>query len=89
MVKTKTFEIRNKLGIHARPAAKLANLSSQFKSKISLVRDGQDVNGKSVLNILTLACPCGSRITVKAEGADAEEAVEALGRIIEDKFGED
>ena len=89
MVKVRTFEIINKLGIHARPAAKLASVSGQYKSKISLAWDGQNVNGKSVLSILTLACPCGSKITVKAEGADAEEAVEALGKLIEDKFGED
>ena len=89
MVKAKTFKIINKLGIHARPAAKLVNVASQFKSKIFLVRDGQDVNGKSVLSILTLACPCGTHITIKADGPDAEEAVEALGELIEDKFGEE
>lgn len=89
MVKVRTFKIKNKLGIHARPAAKLASVSSQYKSKISLARDGQNVNGKSVLGILTLACPYGSKITIKAEGADADEAVEALRKLIEEKFGED
>ncbi len=89
MTKVKTFEIKNKMGIHARPAAKLAGVSGGFRSKISLMRDGQAANGKSVLSILTLACPNGSHITVKAEGPDAEEAVEAVGKLIEDKFGED
>jgi phosphocarrier protein len=89
MVKVQTFEIINKLGIHARPAAKLVNVASGFKSKISLARDGQNVNGKEVLSILTLACPWGSLVTVRAEGKDAEEAVAALGKLIEDKFGEE
>jgi phosphocarrier protein HPr len=89
MAKVKTFEIKNKMGMHARPAAKLANVSGRFKSKISLVRDGQQVNAKSVLSILTLACPCGSQVTVRASGPDAEEAVDALEKLIEDKFGEE
>ncbi len=89
MVKVQTFEITNKMGIHARPAAKLVNVASGFKSRISLARDGQSVSGKSVLSILTLACPQGSLVTVKAEGKDAEEAVAAVGKLIEDKFGEE
>jgi phosphocarrier protein HPr len=89
MVEIKTFEIRNKLGLHARPAAKLVGVSSEYKSRIFFERDGQEVDGKSVLDVLTLACPQGSRVTVKAEGSDASEAIEALGRVIDGKFGED
>ena len=89
MVKVQTFEIKNKMGIHARPAAKLVNVANAFKSKISLARDGQSVSSKSVLSILTLACPRGSLVTVKAEGKDAEDAVAAVGKLIEDKFGEE
>jgi phosphocarrier protein len=89
MTEIKTFEIKNKLGMHARPAAKLAGISSQYKSEIFFERDGQVVDGKSLLNILTLACPMGSMITIRAEGADAHEAIEALEKLIECKFGED
>ncbi len=89
MVEIKTFEIKNKLGLHARPAAKLVGVSSQFKSKIFLEREGQEVNCKSMLSVLTMACAQGSKITIRAEGRDAREAIEALGKIIEDKFGED
>ena len=89
MVEIRTFMIRNKLGIHARVAAKLVHVATQYKSRIFLERDGQEVNAKSLLGILTLACPRGSRIIVRAEGADASEAVEDIGRLINDKFGED
>jgi len=89
MVEIKTFEIKNKLGLHARPAAKLVGVSSEFKSNIILERDGLEIDGKSLLSILTMACPLGSTVTVRAEGSDAHDAVEALGKLIEDKFGED
>jgi phosphocarrier protein HPr len=85
----KTFEIKNKLGMHARVAAKLVQVATKFKSRIFFEKDGQEVNGKSLLGILTLACPKGSRLIVRVEGVDATEAMEALGRLIEDKFGED
>ncbi len=86
---TKTFEIRNKLGMHARAAAKLVQVGVKFKCRIFFEKDGMEVNGKSLLGILTLGCPQGSRLIVRTEGADAREAMEALGRLIEDKFGED
>ena len=87
-METKTFTIKNELGLHARAAAMLARESDRFKSKIFLERDGMEVDGKSLLEILTLACPRGSRITIRAEGEDARDAVESLGVLIEDKFGE-
>jgi len=89
MVATETFVIRNKLGLHARAAAKLVQVAGQYKAKIQLERDGHQVNGKSILGILTLACPRGSRITIRAEGTDAEAAVRDIGRLIQNKFGED
>jgi phosphocarrier protein HPr len=89
MLQIKTFEIKNKLGLHARPSAKLVGVASQYKAKVYFERDGRSVDGKSLLNILTLACPMGSLMTIRAEGSDAGEAVEALGKLIEDKFGED
>ena len=89
MVEFQTFAIMNKFGLHARPAAKLVTVATQYKSKIFFERDGQQVNGKSMLSVLTMACPQGSRITIRAEGKDARKAVIALGKLIEDKFGED
>jgi phosphocarrier protein HPr len=89
MIERKTIEIRNKLGLHARAAVKFVNISVQYKSRIFLERDGMEVNGKSLLSILTLACPQGSWITVSAEGTDAREVMGKLVKLIEDKFGED
>ena len=88
MVKTRTFEITNQLGIHARVAAKLVETASRFQSEVLLVKDGVEVDGRSILGILTLFCPYGSRLTVRTEGVDADEAMEAFVRLIEDKYGE-
>ena len=88
MVQIRTFEITNRLGIHARVAAKLVETASRFQSEIFLEKDGVEVNGRSILGILTLFCPRGSRLTIRAEGADAGEAMEALARLIAEKFGE-
>ena len=88
MIETKTFTIKNELGLHARVAAMLSRESNKFKSKILFERNGIKVDGKSLLSILTLACPKGSKITVRAKGDDARDAVENLERLIEDKFGE-
>jgi phosphocarrier protein len=89
MLIIKTFEIKNKLGLHARAAAKIVNTSSQYEAKISFERDGVEVNGKSILGLLGLACPKGSFISLRAEGHDAAAAVEALQELVDNKFGED
>jgi len=88
MVEIRTFEITNRLGIHARVAAKLVETASRFRAEIFLEKDGVEVNGRSILGILTLFCPRGSRLTIRAEGADAGEAMEALAGLIAEKFGE-
>jgi phosphocarrier protein len=88
MKETRSFVLKNELGLHARAAALLVNVSSQYKSRIFLEKDGIRVNGKSILGILTLACPRGGVITVNAEGGDAREAMEKIAEIIENKFGE-
>lgn len=88
MVKTKTFEITNRLGIHARVAAKLVETAQRFRAEITLEKDGTQVSGRSILDILTLDCPQGSRLTVRIDGDDAADAVDALTRLIEGKFGE-
>ncbi len=89
MEQIKIFEIKNKLGLHARAAAKLVQVAIKFKSRIFLEKDGWEVDGKSLLGILTLECPKGSRLIIRAQGVDAPEAIMALGRLIESKFEEE
>lgn len=89
MTVEKTFTIRNELGLHARAAGRLVEAANRFKCRIHLERDGRRADGRSLLDILTLACPRGSRITVRAEGEDAEEALIELGNLIESRFGEE
>lgn len=80
--------IRNRLGLHARAAAKFVQLAGRFKSRITLSRDGHAVDGKSILGILTLAAAQGTQLNLTAQGGDETEAVEALRTLVEDKFGE-
>lgn len=80
--------IVNPLGLHARPAAALVKLASTFKSNIEIVRDGTSVNGKSIMGVMMLAAECGSTIQFRADGPDAEQAVEALAALVAAGFGE-
>ena len=89
MKKIKTFTLKNKLGLHARAAAKIVNASSKYDSRVFLKKDGEKINGKSILDILTLACPMGSLITVEADGLDADDAMRELEELVENKFGEE
>ncbi len=89
MAEIKTFELKNKLGMHARPAAAFVKIAQKFKSEIFLEHNGQTVNGKSILGLLTMACPYKGKLTVRVEGPDAAEAMKTLGELIENKFGED
>jgi phosphocarrier protein HPr len=88
MVEIRTFEITNKLGIHARVAAKLVETANRFQAETFLEKDGVEVNGRSILGILTLYCPQGSRLTIRAVGVDSGEAIAAFAGLIEAKFGE-
>jgi phosphocarrier protein HPr len=81
-------EIVNKLGLHARASAKLTQVASQFTAEVWLARNGRRVNAKSIMGVMMLAAPKGSRIEVGAEGADADAAIAALSALIADKFGE-
>ena len=83
------FDIRNRLGLHARAAAQLVRLANQFSSEIRVVKDGVEVNGKSIMGVLMLAAPKDTRILVRASGPDAEEALAAIGALIDRKFGEE
>ncbi len=84
-----TFTIRNRLGLHARAAALLVKTANRFASEITIEKDGLEVNGKSIMGILMLAASKGSKITLKANGKDSVEAIQVLGQLIEDKFGEE
>lgn len=83
------FEIVNRLGLHARAAAQLVQTANQFRSDVMVGKDGDEVNGKSIMGLLMLAAPKGSSITVTTSGEDAKEALEAIGKLINDGFGED
>ena len=72
----------NDLGLHARPAGEFVKVASRFESDVWVVKDGEPVNGKSIMGVMTLAAECGSRLKVRAEGVDAEEAVAALERLV-------
>lgn len=85
----KRFKIRNKLGLHARAAALFVQAASRFDSEIFVAKNGQEVNGKSIMGILILAAAKGSEIIVKADGIDADGALSVLGNLIEDGFGEE
>jgi len=85
---TKSFMIRNALGLHARAAAAFVKIANRFQSEITVRKDDAEVNGKSIMGVLMLAAAQGSEIDITVRGGDASEALDALGRLIEDKFGE-
>lgn len=83
------FIIKNRLGMHARPAALFVQEAAKFRCQVLVVKDGLEVNGKSVMGLMLLAAEGGSKLTVKADGPDEAKALEALGKIFERKFDED
>jgi phosphocarrier protein HPr len=86
---TGTFEIVNERGLHARAATKLVQLASRFASDVVLEHDGQTANAKSVMGVLLLCGGKGAKLTVRANGADAEALVAAIGELIAGRFGEE
>ena len=85
----KIVVIKNTLGLHARPAALFVQLANKFQSEIFVEKKDQKVNGKSIMGIMTLAAGKGQKITITADGNDAEKAVNALEKLLKDKFGEE
>jgi phosphocarrier protein HPr len=83
------FRIVNRLGLHARAAAALVKTASRYQCDVVLCKDGDEVNGKSIMGVLMLAAAKGSEIEVVAQGSDAEACLGALGALIADKFGEE
>ena len=84
----RTVQIVNRSGLHARPAAEIVKLAATYRSDITVARDDLEVNGKSIMGVMMLAAECGSTISLRAEGPDAEEALDALATLIANKFGE-
>jgi phosphocarrier protein len=82
------YVIRNELGLHARAAARMVQLARNFSAEIRLIKDGEQVDGKSILDVLSLSCPRGTAVTILTIGADAEDALRAVGELIEQGFGE-
>ena len=83
-----TVEIVNKLGLHARAAAKLVRVTSQFECSITLGKNGLETDGKSILGMMSLAAGKGTQLTVECDGIDAEDAMRAITECIADRFGE-
>jgi phosphocarrier protein HPr len=84
-----TMQIRNKYGLHARPAAEFVKLASRFQSDVWVRKQELEVNGKSIMGMMMLAAECGAEITIRAAGADAAEAVDQLSALVNNRFGED
>lgn len=84
----RSIQIVNRNGLHARPAAEIVKLAAKFQSEITIVKDDLDVNGKSIMGVMMLAAEHGSTILVRAEGPDADAALEALTTLVSNKFGE-
>jgi phosphocarrier protein len=81
-------EIINKLGLHARAAAKLTQLAAKYQCDVSLARNGRKINAKSIMGVMMLAAGKGSRVTLETDGPDEEEAMNAIIALIGDYFGE-
>lgn len=84
----KVMTIRNRMGLHARPAAMFVQEAGKFKSQVYVVKDGLQVNGKSVMGLMLLAAESGSKLTIKADGTDEQQALEALEKLFERRFDE-
>ncbi|MDP3921599.1 MAG: HPr family phosphocarrier protein [Candidatus Omnitrophota bacterium] len=84
----KVFTIKNRLGLHARPAALFVQTANRFQCEVEVFKDGERVNGKSIMGIMTLAVGMGNSITVRTLGPDAAQAIEEIGKLIEGNFGE-
>jgi phosphocarrier protein HPr len=85
----KKVTILNKLGLHARAAAKFVSLAANYEAEIQLERDGKRVNGKSIMGVMMLAASKGTTLELLAEGEDAEKAIEGLEKLICERFGEE
>ncbi len=81
-------EIVNRLGLHARAAAKLVHLAGRYQSRVTLMKDGEEVDGKSILGVLLLAAAQGALVTLRCDGEDEQEAMQSIVALIADRFQE-
>lgn len=88
MESTRTVRVRNPAGLHARPCHKIVTAAIRYQSELRVACDGYEVNGKSILELMTLCAPVESSLTLRANGSDAEEMVEAVAAIVDGGFGE-
>jgi phosphocarrier protein len=86
---SKVIEVTNKMGLHARPCSKFVKLAALFKSEVWVEKDGEQVNGKSIMGLMMLAAGNGSKLSITCEGPDAAEALAALDKLIVSKFDEE
>ena len=84
----RSVQIVNKHGLHARPAAEMVKAAARFKSEITISRDDLEVNGKSIMGVMMLAAEYGATITLRADGPDADAALDALAGLVTSRFGE-
>ena len=84
-----TLTLQNKLGLHARPSARLAKTASLFRSTITITHEKHTVDAKSILGLMTMALPCGSVVTISADGPDEKDAVQTIAELFRDRFGEE
>ena len=82
------FTIKNRLGLHARAAATFVKKANEFTANVWMEKDGMQVNGKSIMGLLMLACPLGSKIIIKTDGPGEQQALDGLGQLINDGFNE-
>jgi phosphocarrier protein HPr len=87
-VTSRSVEVVNQLGVHARAAAKFVHVASRFEARVRVTRSGREIDGKSILGILLLAAARGTTILISADGADEQAALEALSALVESGFGE-
>ena len=85
----KVMTIRNRMGLHARPAAMFVRIASRFRSEVWVAKEGEQINGKSIMGLMMLAAGQGSKLTIKCEGPDADKVMEELEELIQQKFNEE
>ncbi|NBB92125.1 MAG: HPr family phosphocarrier protein [Gammaproteobacteria bacterium] len=87
-MKTVDIELVNRLGLHARAASKLVQTASRFESRVWLAHGDKRVNAKSIMGVLLLAAPCGTRLVLEVDGPDEEAAADTITALVADRFGE-
>jgi phosphocarrier protein len=85
----KEITIINRLGLHARPAAMFVRIASRYRAEVWVEKEGEQINGKSIMGLMMLAAGQGSKLTIRCEGADADKVMEELEELIQKKFNED